>query len=61
MRKTVLTFALMLALTGIARAGEMLTPVAPPPPTPPPSSEGVMLQPLTETIETIIEIAFNLG
>jgi hypothetical protein len=32
MRKTIQTLVLILALTGIAHAGEMLTPAAPPPP-----------------------------
>ncbi len=62
MRKTILTVALMLALTGIAHAGIMLQPVAPPPP--PPSDEtaqGDIGQPLVETMAAIIEIAFSLG
>jgi hypothetical protein len=59
MRKTIQTLVLILALTGIAHAGEMLTPVAPPPP--PPPAQGEMGQPLVETIVAIIETAFSLG
>jgi hypothetical protein len=57
MRKTILTFTLILALTGIAHAGEMLTPVAPPPP----PAQGEIGQPLTEMVVAIIETAFSLG
>jgi hypothetical protein len=59
MRKTILTFTLILALAGITHAGDMGQPVAPPPP--PPTVPGDMGQPLTEFIAAIIEIAFSLG
>jgi hypothetical protein len=44
MRKTILTLALILALTGITHAGDILQPFAPPPP--PPTVPGDMGQPL---------------
>jgi hypothetical protein len=59
MRKTILTFTLILALTGITYAGDMLQPFAPPPP--PPPAQGEIGQPLTEMVVAIIETAFSLG
>jgi hypothetical protein len=60
MRKTILTLTLILALAGIAHAGDMGQPYVPPPP-PPPNAQGDMGQPLTEMVVAIIETAFSLG